>query len=89
MTRVQWQKVADTVSVKFNVHPSALKSTIHGLRTSLIREMKKEKEGKKSKWRFYKALLFMKEDIEKNLKAKESQEWSPKDSEKMLDFHLN
>lgn len=64
MNRVQWQKVADTVSMKLSVDPCALKSTIHGLRTTLIREMKREKGGKKSKWRFYKALFFMKEDIE-------------------------
>ena len=87
VNRVQRQKVTDTVSAKFNVDPSALKSTIHGLRTSLIREMKREKEGKKSKWRFYEALSFMKEDIERSLKAKESQEWSPEDNEKMLDFY--
>lgn len=46
-----------------------IRSLIHGLRSGLNRELKREAEGKLVKWKFFHALSYMKEDIVKSTKV--------------------
>ena len=51
-------------------HQAVSKKQLHSLRTALIREVKKETtEGHQSRWKFYTALTYMKDDV-RSLKVK-------------------
>ena len=65
-------RALDELSQKFNISPRCLKKQLHSLRTALTREVKKETtEGQQSRWKFYTALSYMKDDVVRSLKAKE------------------
>ena len=51
---------------KYNLSLGYLNRQLHTVRTSLAREIKKESDGQKSKWKFFKTLNYMKEDVVKN-----------------------
>ena len=51
---------------KYNLSPGYLNRQLHTARTSLAREIKKESDGQKSKWKFFETLNYMKEDVVKN-----------------------
>ena len=51
-------------------HQAVSKKQLHSLRTALTREVKKETtEGHQSRWKFYTALTYMKDDV-RSLKVK-------------------
>ena len=57
-------RALDELCQKFNISPSCLKKQLHSLRTALTREVKKETtEGHQSRWKFYTALTYMKDDV--------------------------
>ena len=80
-------KASEALAEKMKIDSNTLKSLLHGLRTGLIREVKKEQEGKVSKWKFYGPLSFMKNDIIRSIREKENQEWSPEENERLIDFY--
>ena len=56
----------EELSHKHNLSPGYLNRQLHTARTSLPREVKKESDGQKSKWKFFETLNYMKEDVVKN-----------------------
>ena len=67
-SRAILQKASETVSEKFNIELEGtfLKTIIHGLKTSLISEMKKEQEGKlKVKVVVLRSTSYMNDDIDR------------------------
>lgn len=63
------ERAIEELSENFNLERDSLRSLIHGLRSGLNRELKREAEGKVVKWKFYRALNFRKEDIVKSTKV--------------------
>ena len=63
------EKAIEELSEIFNLERDSLRSLIHGLRSGLNRELKREAEGKVIKWKFFHALNYMKEDIVKSTKV--------------------
>jgi len=59
----------EELSEIFNLKRDSLRSLIHGLRSGLNRELKREAEGKVIKWKFFHAPNYMKEDIVKSTKV--------------------
>ena len=49
------------LSQKYNLSPGYLNRQLHTARTALVREIKKESDGKKSKWKFLETLNYMNE----------------------------
>ena len=81
-------RALDELCQKFNISPSCLKKQLHSLRTSLTREVKKETtEGQQSRWKFYTALSYMKDDVVRSLKAKEETEWTEEETEQLIEFY--
>jgi len=72
----QKEKGLEELSQKYNLSPGYLKRQLHTARTSLAREIKKESDGQKSKWKFFETLHYMKEDVLRSLRAKEESEWT-------------
>lgn len=62
-------KAMEELSENFSLERDNLRSLIHGLRSGLNRELKREAEGKPVKWKFFHALNYMKEDIVKSTKV--------------------
>jgi len=56
-------KVMEELIENFSLERDNLRSLIHGLRSGLNRELKREAEGKPVKWKFFHALNYMKEEI--------------------------
>ena len=63
------EKATEDLPTEFQLDRESMKNTIHGLRSGLNRELKKEGEGKVIKWKFFSALSYMKDDIIKNAKV--------------------
>ena len=61
--KLQKEKGLEELSQKHNLSPGYLKRQIHAARTSLAREIKKQSDGQKSKWKFFDTLNYMKEDV--------------------------
>ena len=81
-------RALDELSQKFNISPRCLKKQLHSLRTALTREVKKETtEGQQSRWKFYTALSYMKDDVVRSLKAKEETEWTEEETEQLIEFY--
>ena len=81
-------RALDELRQKFNISPSCLKKQLHSLRTALTREVKKETtEGQQSRWKFYTALSYMKDDVVRSLKAKEETEWTEEETEQLIEFY--
>ena len=59
----------EKLSENFSLERNSLRSVIHGLRSGLNRELRREAEGKVVKWKFFHALKYMKEDIVKSTKV--------------------
>ena len=59
----QKQKGLEKLSQKYNLSPGCLKRQLHTVRTLLAREIKKESDGQKLKWKFFKMLHCGKEDF--------------------------
>ena len=78
-------KSSEELSKKYDIDVAGVKSLIHSFRGSLTRGMKKGNEG--SKWKFHQDLGFMKEDIERSAKAREMQQWSAEETEKLIDYY--
>lgn len=76
-----------TLAKEFDTTTNNLKSLLHGVRSSLSREMKKEKEGKPVKWKFYKTMAYMKTEITRSMKAKEEKEWADDENEQLIEFY--
>jgi hypothetical protein len=83
------QKATDELCQMFSIIPASLKRVLHSTRTALMREIKKEQEGNKtkSKWKFMEVLSFMKAEILQSAKAKEEKEWSDKENEILIQFY--
>lgn len=81
------EKALEDLSQKFNLTQSFLKRQLHTLRTALVRELKKENEGQQSKWKFYDTLKYMKEDVQRSLKAKEESEWTEGETEQLIEYY--
>jgi uncharacterized protein YktA (UPF0223 family) len=77
----------ETLSRDFNMTPNNLKRIHHGLRSALVREIKKEQEGQTSKWKCFETVSYMKDDVMRNIKAKEEKEWSDEEIEVLVDFY--
>ena len=69
--KLQKEKSLEELSLKHKLSPGYLKRQIHAARTSLAREIKKQSDCQKSKWKFFDTLNYMKEDVLCSLKAKE------------------
>ena len=54
--KLQKEKDLEELSQKHNLSPSYLKRQIHAARTSLAREIKKQSDGQKSKWKVFDTL---------------------------------
>ena len=77
----------DTLCQKFNISPNCLRKQLHSPRTVLTREVIKENtEGQQSRWKFYTALAYMKDDVLCSLKAKEKTEWTEEETEQLIEF---
>ena len=63
------EKAMEELSEIFNLERDSLRSLIHGLRSGLNRELKREAEGKVIKWKFFYVVNYMKEDIVKSTKV--------------------
>ena len=63
------EKAMEKLSENFSLERDSLRSVIHGLRSGLNRELRREAEGKVVKWKFFHALKYMKEDIVKSTKV--------------------
>ena len=61
--KLEKEKGLEELSQKHNLSPGYLKRQIHAARTSLAREIKKQSDGQKSKWKFFDTLNYMKEDV--------------------------
>ena len=72
---------------KYNLNPNVIKNILHSLRTGLLREVRKEQGGQQSKWKFFEALSYTKEDVLRGIKAKEQKEWSDDKIEKLIEFY--
>ena len=77
----------DTLCQKFNISPNCLRKQLHSPRTARTREVIKENtEGQQSRWKFYTALAYMKDDVLCSLKAKEKTEWTEEETEQLIEF---
>ena len=63
------EKAIEELSENFSLERDSLRSLIHGLRSGLNRELKREAEDKVVKWKFFHALNYMKDDIAKRTKV--------------------
>lgn len=77
----------ETLSNTFNMAPYNLKKILHTLRSAVVREIKKEQEGQASKWKFFKTVSYMKDEVMRSLKAKEEKEWSDEEIEDLIDYY--
>ena len=59
--KLQKEKDSEELSQKHNLSPGYLKRQIHAARTSLAREIKKQSDSQKSKWKFFDTLNYMKD----------------------------
>ena len=48
--------------------------------------IKENTEGQQSRWKFYTALSYMKDDVVCSLKAKEKTEWTEEETEQLIEF---
>jgi len=53
----------------------------------LAREIKKESDGQKSRWKFFETLSYMKEDVLRSLRAKEDSEWTENETEQLIEYY--
>ena len=83
----QKEKGLEELSQKYNLSPGYLKRQLHTARTSLAREIKKESDGQKSKWKFFETLNYMKEDVLRSLRAKEESEWTENETEQLIEYY--
>lgn len=69
-----------------NTTVEAIKKLMHSLRTSMTREIKRGMSDTKyqSKWPLYSCMEFIKEDILKSLKVRESPKWSDEDIDTLI-----
>ena len=85
--KLQKEKGLEELSQKHNLSPGYLKRQIHAARTSLAREIKKQSDDQKSKWKFFDTLNYMKEDVLRSLKAKEESEWTENETEQLIEYY--
>lgn len=73
----------------FNLTIDELKKVLHSLRTSMTREVKRTQQDDTfvSKWKFYKSMEFLKEEILKGLQNQESKEWTEEETEILIEFY--
>ena len=83
----QKEKCLGELSQKFNLSLVYLKRQLHMARTSLAREIKKESDGQKSRWKFFETLSYMKEDVLRSLRAKEESEWTENETEQLTEYY--
>lgn len=80
-------KALQTLSQDYKFPIANLKRLIHSVRSALSREIKKEQDGQRPKWKFYQAVAYMKEDVLRGAKVKEDREWTDEETEKLIDFY--
>ena len=76
-----------TLANNFNLTIDGVKKLIHSIRSSLVREMKREQEGQTTKWKFYDTVSYMKADVLRGIKVKEEKEWTDGESEQLVEFY--
>ena len=66
-----------------------LKKLLHSLRTSMTREIKRlrENDGFVSRWKFFKDMEYLKDEIVKSLNDKQGKEWDDMEVESLIDFY--
>ena len=69
--------------------PDCIKKSLHSLRTSMVREVKRSKGNSqfKSRWNLYESMLFMREEILRSLESKEEEKWTDEDIEMLINFY--
>ena len=84
----QKEKGLEELSEKYNLSPGYLKRQLHTVRTALAREIKKESDWQKSRWKFFDSLSYMKEDVLRSLRAaKEENEWTENETEQLTEYY--
>ena len=85
------RKIEDTqvLANRFRMSVEEIKKLFHSLRTSMTREIKRmrENEGFVSRWKFFKDMEFLKEEIIKSIDDKNGKEWDDQEVETLIDFY--
>ena len=73
----------------FGVTVEERKKALHSMRTSMTREVKRwlENEAYVCKWKFYKAMDYLKEGIVKGLQNQATKEWTEEENETLINFY--
>ena len=94
-------EASKAMSTRLKLSIEEMKKLMHSLRISMVREVKRVLENKDyvSKWKFFKSMEFLKNEIINSLQSKEDNEWTDdevgtlvefyKESEFLWNHHLN
>ena len=90
LTKVQKATALNAMSLKFSLNEDSVKKALHSLRSSLIREIRRESEDStyKSSWKFYNYMSYMKEDVLQSLKQEAEKQWSEKEIIALIELHV-
>ena len=85
------KKTEDTqvLASRFRMPVDELKKLLHSLRTSMTREIKRMRENKGfvSRWKFFKDMEYLKDEIVKSIDEKQGKEWDDMEVETLIDFY--
>ena len=85
------KKTEDTqvLASRFRMFVDELKKLLHSLRTSMTREIKRMRENKGfvSRWKFFKDMEYLKDEIVKSIDEKHGKEWDDMEVETLIDFY--
>lgn len=85
------KKIEDTQTLanRFKMSVDEIKKLFHSLRTSMAREIKRKQENEAfvSRWKFFKDMEFLKDEIVKSIEDKSSREWDDHEVEILIDFY--
>ncbi|CAB3999816.1 Hypothetical predicted protein, partial [Paramuricea clavata] len=88
-TRAQKTTALNAMSLKFSLNEESVKKVLHSLRSSMVREIRRESEDKdyESSWKFYKRLSYMKPDILQSLKQEAEKRWSDEEIITLIELY--
>lgn len=74
---------------RFGMPMGELRKLLHSLRTSMTREIKRmrENEGFVPRWKFFKGMEYLKDEIVKSIDEKQGKEWDDLKVETLIDFY--
>ena len=81
------QEAVDSISTEFCLTNDGLKKLLHSLRTSMTREIKRsqEQEDYESKWKFFKHMKFLEDEIVKDLQ--QEPDWTEDETMTIIEFY--